>query len=81
MASPSRAFMIQQSILNAALPHAERNGGLRAYHRYGVRHYLDCVFAGNYVRDSFCDQVRKEYRLISNRYSSDTLRSIGGSVG
>lgn len=44
--TPSRQFLITQSVLNAALPHAERNEGLRSYHRYGVKHYLDCMFAG-----------------------------------
>ena len=66
--SPSRRFLIQQAILNAALPYAENQGSLRALHRLGTHEYLGCLVAGDYVRESFCERVRHEYRLLAQRY-------------
>lgn len=68
MSVPSREFMIQQAVLNAALPYAEKQGSLSALHRLGMPTYLDGLTLGNYVRDTFCDQVRKEYRLLAQRF-------------
>lgn len=65
---PSRQFLVTQAVLNAALPYAEKQGALSALHRLGMPTYLDGLTLGNYVRDTFCDQVRKEYSLLASRY-------------
>jgi hypothetical protein len=63
MNAPSRDFMVRQAVLNAAITYDPPVAKI-----LGVRTFIDCMTAGDYVRLSFCDQVRKEYSLLASRH-------------
>lgn len=68
MSVPSRQFLVTQSVMNAALTYRNFDLSETFVQRHGVPVFLDCMVSGEYVRDSFCDQVRREYRLLAQRY-------------
>ncbi len=70
MNMPSRDFLLRQAILNAALTHKgseEKNFG-EVVRAIGVHRYLDCQTTESYVRGSFCEQVRFEFRALVKAY-------------
>lgn len=81
--TPSRDFMIQQAVLNALNnelgPTVQYDGVA-----YAAQWLLDQparLGLSKPVADYWLNIIHREYRAIASRYSSDTLRSIGGSVG
>lgn len=65
---PSRQFMVQQAVLNACITYSDEPCQL-VRDLCGVPMMLSVMMAGpDWVRPSFCDQVRKEYRILSSQY-------------
>jgi hypothetical protein len=64
MATPSREFMVRQSILDAYEAYADSETK-RLLSRATA---LGCYTVGDWVRRDFCDAVRAEYRRIANSY-------------
>ncbi len=65
---PSRQFLVTQAVLNATETYRNFDLSETFVRRHGVPTFLDCMVSGDYVRESFCDQVRKEYSLLASRY-------------
>ena len=62
---PSREFLISQAILNA-LPTYEDG---TSWSQLGTPLYLNCLTSGEWVRSTFCEAVRAEFRKLEAQHA------------